>query len=111
MINRSAVIIRPRQPYIDWAARLDDSGLLPDPNAEPTIYLIPDYDDDDEAWDLLAKYYTEIFEAELWGWHTVESDWPTERTFALFREWLDITFCSCLEDLCTDQIVNDEDDL
>ena len=29
MINRSAVIVRPRQPYIDWAKGLDDSGMDP----------------------------------------------------------------------------------
>lgn len=111
MINRGAVIIRPGQPYVDWAAGLDDSGILPDPNDEPTIYLIPNYDDDAEAWELLAECYDAIFEAELEGWHTIESDWPSNRTFAMFREWFDITLCSCVEDLCAGELLDDEDDV
>src|SRR5215471_16399911 len=41
MLNRGVVIVRPKQPYLDWAAGLDDSELVPDPNAEQTVYLIP----------------------------------------------------------------------
>ena len=110
MINRCAVIIRPGQPYIDWAAGLDDSGVLPDPDGEPAIYLIPDYDADAEAWELLSDCYDVIFEAELEGWHTVESDWPSGRTLAMFREWFEITLSSGVEDLCEGDIVDDEDD-
>jgi hypothetical protein len=40
MLNRGVVIVRPKQPYRDWAAGLGDSGLVPDPNAEQTVYLI-----------------------------------------------------------------------
>ncbi len=35
MLNRGVVIVRPKQPYLDWAAGLDDSGILPDPNERP----------------------------------------------------------------------------
>ena len=30
MLNRAALIVRPKQPFLDWAASLDDSGLVPD---------------------------------------------------------------------------------
>ncbi len=30
MLNRGVVIVRPKQPYLDWAAELDDSGIVPD---------------------------------------------------------------------------------
>ena len=43
MLNRGVVIVRPKQPYLDWAAGLDDSGIVPDPNGEQTVYLIPSY--------------------------------------------------------------------
>ena len=54
MINRGVVIVRPKQPYLDWAAGLDDSGVVPDPNEEQTVYLLPSYDDEAEAWETLA---------------------------------------------------------
>jgi len=47
MLNRGVVIVRPKQPYLDWATGLDDSGIVPDPNGEQTIYLIPSYADEE----------------------------------------------------------------
>ena len=49
MLNRGVVIVRPKQPYLDWAAGLDDSELVPDPNVEQIVYLIPRYGDDEEV--------------------------------------------------------------
>jgi hypothetical protein len=108
MLNRGAVIVRPRQPFLDWAAKLDDSGLLPNPNDEQTVYLIPEYDDDIDALQILSEGYDVIFQAELEGWHTRQSDWPKSRTFAMFREWFDIEFHSVVEDLCDYSIEDDE---
>jgi len=109
MLNRSAVIVRPKQPYLDWAAQLDDSAILPDPEDERTVYLIPEYDDEDHAWELLEELYEEIFENELYGWHTDESAWPENRDFAMFQEWFEIELNSVVEDLCGDEIVDDDD--
>src|SRR5215813_9875943 len=57
MLNRGVVIVRPKQPYLDWAAGLDDSELVPDPTAEQTVYLIPSYGDDEEAWEILERVH------------------------------------------------------
>ena len=46
MLNRGVVIVRPKQPYLDWAAGVDDSGIMPESNDEQTIYLIPSFDDE-----------------------------------------------------------------
>jgi hypothetical protein len=108
MLNRGVVMVRPKQPYIDWAVQLDDSGIVPDPDDERTVYLIPEYDDDDEAWEILEDIYTEIFERELEGWHTEESAWPQDRTFAMFKEWFDVEFHSVVQDLCAYELEDDE---
>ena len=109
MLNRSALIVRPKQPYLDWAAGLDDSGLVPDVDGEKTIYLIPSFEDDREAWKFLEYFYTEVFERELDGWHTDESAWPPDRDFEMFQEWFDIELHSSVEDLVDTDIVDDED--
>lgn len=109
MLNRGVLIVRPRQPYLDWAAGLDDSGLVPDPDDERTIYLIPGYEDDDQAWAILEEVYAEVFARELDGWHTDEAAWPQNRDFAMFQEWFDIELHSIVEDLCADPIIDDED--
>ena len=109
MINRAAVIVRPAKPYVEWAQTLDDSGLEPDPSDDATVYLIPNYADEVEAWELLSKIYEEIFENELWSWHTEEDDWPKDRTFAMFRAWFEVEFHSIVEDLCAYELVDEDD--
>jgi hypothetical protein len=100
MLNRGAVIVRPKQPFMDWASSLDDSGILPDREGEKTIYLVPEYEDDFEAIEVLSQVYDIIFEEELLAWHTRESDWPKNRTFAMFREWFDVEYHSIVQDIC-----------
>jgi len=109
MLNRGALIVRPKQPYLDWATGLDDSGLVPDPNDEQTIYLMPTFEDNEEAWEIIEEIYAEIFERELDGWHTDEAAWPQNRDFTMFQEWFDIELHSVVEDLCSDEIIDDED--
>jgi hypothetical protein len=108
MLNRAVLIVRPKQPYIDWAAGLDDSGLVPDAEDEQTVYLIPSYEDDDEAWEIVEEVYETVFENELYDWHTDESAWPQDRDFAMFQEWFDIELHSVVEDLCDDELLEDE---
>jgi len=109
MLNRGVVVVRPKQPYLDWAARLDDSGIVPEPSAEPTIYLIPSFDDEEEAWEILEKMHPTIFENELYEWDTDEGAWPQGRDFAMFKAWFEIELHSVVEDLC-DYVIIDEDD-
>jgi len=110
MLNRGALIVRPRKPYLDWAAGLDDSGMVPNPDDEQTVYLIPSYDSDDEALALLQTNFEAFFDAELFGWHTDESAWPKNRTFAMFKEWFKFELHSIVEDMC-DFSLYDEDGL
>jgi len=111
VLNRAVLIVRPKQPYIDWATGLDDSGLVPDTEDEKTVYLIPSFEDDDDAEEILKQICPEIFERELDAWHTDEADWPENRTLAMFKQWFDIELHSVVEDICEDEIVDDEDDL
>lgn len=109
MLNRAVLVVRPKQPFLDWAAQLDDSGLVPNAEGEQTVYLIPQFDDDDEAQKVLDRVFAEVFERELFGWHTDESAWPRKRTLALFREWFTVELHSVVEDLCDYELLDDED--
>jgi hypothetical protein len=108
MINRSAVVVRPKQPYIDWALGLDDSGLTPDVETEQTIYLFPSFDDDVQGKRILRKHYQVIFESELEAWHLLEDDWPQKRTYALFLNWFEVSFHSMVEDLGSGSILDED---
>tara|TARA_R110002072_G_scaffold200322_2_gene358058 strand:+ start:333 stop:665 length:333 start_codon:yes stop_codon:yes gene_type:complete len=109
MINRSAIILRPGGPFIAWASKLDDSGIVPSFEGEQTVYLVPEYEDDMEAMEVLANGYEFLFEEQLAGWHTDESTWPSNRTFKMFREWFVIELHSLIIDLCDYPILNDDD--
>ena len=108
MLNRAVLIVRPKQPYVDWAAGLDGSGPVPDPEDEQTVYLIPSYEDDDEAWEIVEDLYETIFESELYDWHPDESAWPQDRDFEMFQDWFEIELHSVVEDLCDYEISDDE---
>jgi hypothetical protein len=109
MLNRAVLVVRPKQPFLDWAARLDDSCLVPNIEGEQTVYLVPQFDDDDEAQKVLKRVFAEVFERELFGWHTVEAAWPRKRTLALFRRWFTVELHSVVEDLCDYELVDDKD--
>ena len=44
MLNRAVLIVRPKQPFLDWAAQLDDSGLVRNVEGEQTAYLVPEFE-------------------------------------------------------------------
>ena len=92
---------------MDWARSLDDSGLIPNRDGERTVYLIPEYESDEEAMTVLSRCFGEIFEIELAGWHLVEDDWPKNRTFAMFKEWFSLELHSCVEDMCGYEFFDD----
>ena len=75
-INRAAVIVIPASPFLDWLHRADPTSAalsLEDLRGEFSIYLLPEYDTDDEALEYLRAYCTEIFEEELAGWYRVRT--------------------------------------
>jgi hypothetical protein len=68
VVNRCAVGIYPSQMLLDWARGLDlDVEVAV--ASEPCLYLIPDYDTQEEAEEILEEVYEAIFEAELDYWH------------------------------------------
>lgn len=66
--------------------------------ADRTAYLLPDYDSDDEAQELLGQFAELIFEEELSGWYTDETMWPPKRDLATFRTWFHAEFLSVVAD-------------
>jgi hypothetical protein len=46
IINRSAIIVKPAQPFLEWLHRVDPTSAhltLDDLRREPTIYLLPEW--------------------------------------------------------------------
>ncbi len=104
MINRCVVIVRPRQPYLDWAESLNDGGLPPSVDGERTAYLLPSNEMDHDGSQTIEQCYEGLFESELANWHQIDDDWPDNRTFEMFKQWFTVEWHSIVEDLCADPL-------
>lgn len=108
MLNRCAVIVRPRQPYLDWASELNDGGEEPSAEGEQTTYLLPSNEMDHDGSQTIEQCYEGIFECELADWHQFEDDWPSNRTYAMFQQWFSVEWHSVVVDLCADELKDDD---
>jgi hypothetical protein len=62
-LNRSAIVVRPKQPFLDWLHPVDPSShgiTLLDVGREPTIYLFPECDTDEELVDVLRIHLSHL---------------------------------------------------
>jgi hypothetical protein len=105
-INRWALVVRFKEPYLRWAAGLDEKA--PDDAASMktaiSVYLIPEDPNRDEDNPPLEEYYGQIFTQELEAWWTDEARWPAKRDLATFQEWFEVTAESIVTDLGTGPI-------
>jgi hypothetical protein len=108
-INRTAVIISPKQPYIDWANSFEDSGPMLEPfEIQPTVFLIPDKYDEYNFDKYLKKKHAVIFEEELASWMTDPDVWPKSRSYKKFNEWFKVSISDMVIDLGADPITVEE---
>jgi hypothetical protein len=114
-VKRTAITVKPKQPYIEWANGLEEGGvkLGEDFTPELNVYLVEDIADailDIEA--IVAPHYEAIFEEELVAWHRRASDWPQRRDLATFLAWFEVEIHSIVLDLaggwlCKERYVSD----
>ena len=110
-INRSVAIIRPKQPFIDWANQLPDAESktsLEDLKDDCLAILIPNYEDNDEANGYIDEMAEDIFEEELFSWCTHKPWFPKNRTKKMFWDWFEVEFHSIVIDQCRNAIKKEE---
>src|SRR5262245_25554622 len=98
-VRRVALIVRPKQHYVDWANNIEGSSstlTLEEARADPSIYLVNAKRD--EVFQV-ERYVLEIFETELEAWTADETQWPQDRTSLLFYLWFDVVIADQLWDL------------
>lgn len=112
MINRSVVIVKAKEPFVNWLAMLPDPTAisLEELNREPNAYLLPECDNEAEREVIIQRCYTGIFEEELDAWWTIEDDWPKIMDYQVFKQWFHLEFSSFVFDLTDDMLSDDEDE-
>jgi len=91
-LNRSALVVTPKQPFLEWLHSIDPSShvlKMTDLRSDPSVYLFTDCSDDTELTPYLKEACEEIFEQELESWDRMEETWPKDRSFEAFRRWFD----------------------
>jgi hypothetical protein len=95
-INRSAIIIKPLQPFLDWLNNLypnEEMGDIRDINT----YLVTDEIEDLETY--LKKKFDKFFIMELEAWHTNKKEWPQKRNYKMFKLWFRVETSQMIYDL------------
>ena len=110
-INRTAIVVRPRQPFLNWLHRSDPTSWelnLEDLRREPTVYLLPECENEGEAREWLEEVCGRTFEEQLDGWYRVPSSWPGRRDLDAFDRWFEWSYHSAVVDLCNDALLREE---
>ena len=109
-LNRCAILLTPKQPFIDWANGVDSEG----PRFEDTfqdegepVFLGPDVNTIDETRAFVVENFDYFFDFYLEMWYVDETKWPQGRTVEMFQHWFDVRIHSIVENV-VDAPLNEE---
>ena len=109
-INRSVAVIKPKQPFVDWANSVVDEDVqysISDFSTDCSVILLPVVDSDEHAEAFIKDIFQDLFELELSSWIVVDEMWPENITYKMFLEWFDVEFHSMVFDSLKDDIEKD----
>lgn len=108
LINRQIAVFRPRQPLLDWIKAADPEpcdSTLEDIQEDCESFLIPEFDDDEDARRWVLKHWRGLFEHLLFGWYTDPDLWPQKRSPQLMLQWYDLEIHSMVWDLANEPLI------
>lgn len=110
-LNRGVVILRHRQPFLDWVMQADPEPLehltLASLAEDGDAFLIPGgpaIDNSEDAVRWVEKRWRMFFEHMLSDWFTDEALWPKNLSLKMFREWFAVEYCSIVWDVANEQL-------
>jgi hypothetical protein len=100
--NRHVLLLKPKQPFLDWLAAADPAPLpltLEQVQEDRTAYLIPEFDETGDAEKWVMKLWRWFFEEEIGGWLTDPDLWPEKMSPQVFKQFFDIEIHSLVFDV------------
>ena len=105
VLHRSAITISYKKPFVDLNNRLfPDLQMEENMLGESKTYLIDNLNDNAE--DVIKKYYKIIFETELEGVSIDENEWHKKLSVKLFNEWFNYEISDWVMDLSKKRILD-----
>lgn len=101
-INRTVLVVLPKQPYVDWVRKMDERptySLAESRRNDYVTYLIPSITWEDEtgtywedagAIDFIGQFWNHFFAQSLAARELQPDTWPKDRTLVMFQHWFDI---------------------
>lgn len=97
LLNRSALMLIPRQPYVDWVNSLPaDISELEQPlerqqlTAEGRVYLIDEYEAEQSLVPVIERYGLALLKNELGAWDEFAEHWPDPLANELISQWFEL---------------------
>lgn len=108
-VDRSIVVLKPTQHFLDWLNTTNGDDLpdltLNQIRSNCTTFLIPQFDEPEQAVAYISERYQSIFDAELSAWLGDDGDLPPNRDFALFMTFFELEIHDTVLDLEEAQMV------
>jgi hypothetical protein len=112
VLNRSVLVIRYKQPFLDWINASDPASSpalsLASANDDNTAYLV-EVEDVEELEEWLEVNGEILFESELNEWYTDPALWPADRSLEVLRKWCAFELHSVVMDTGASPLYDDED--
>jgi hypothetical protein len=110
MLNRCVLIVKAKQPFLQWLQSLPDPAnlTLQQVNRDKAAYLLPAYEEDNDRTELLRQYFDLIFEEQLASWWRDETAWPHDRNLKMFTAWFNLESHSVVLDLVDAPLLYEE---
>lgn len=106
LLNRTAMVIKPKQPFADWVNSLPTHPSLPETNDDPqdlevvrSCYLFPTTIDIGSENMYLNQFKIRLLKEELNFWEVGQEQWPSELSSELFDYFFDIEILPMVIDL------------
>jgi hypothetical protein len=109
-INRTAILFQPKQPFIDWLNRNEESGYvykIAERRNDCSIYLIEEIKSVNAIKRMISLKFKYFFEQALDKYPFSKDGWPDTSSLAVFEEWIDVTYHTIVLDMCDLPLVRD----
>lgn len=103
-INRTAVVLKPSNQFLQWLQNADPSDdlshlTLAQLQSNCTVLLVPEFSSPEEAMAYVGERFETLFSAELSSWFDDQALWPQNRDLTLFWQFFDLEIHDTVLDL------------
>jgi hypothetical protein len=108
-LNRGILVVRPRQPFVDWVCSFEEAGPVDREDAWDSVnsFLVPEFEDPEETLQWIQANVETVFEIMLNDWVTTPEHWPEDRGWDAFEEWFDFEYVDIAWDLVDEPLSSD----